>query len=342
LPIDPHSVAGDYTMIVLAREVGRLKSAVSIAALISDTVPLQRNGKHLMGLCPFHDERTPSFNVYTDHYHCFGCGRHGDVIDWLVATRQMTFPEAVRHLTDGARPDRTHHRPLRPPSAQQLARSRTADIFLRCWNEGVDPAGTPVQTYLRSRGGLMVPQGAPIRFHPRCQRGARDLPGGPEYRPAMLALMTDPITGRPVGLHRTYLLPDGSGKAPVVIRGDRMLKPKMIIGTWGVVRLVPDDDVGRALGIAEGIENALTAMQLIGWGPTWAAGSQDGIKNLPVMPFIEAVTIFADADDSGVGLTAARNCADRWGAAGREARIYIPQEGEDWNDAAQRLPHGPV
>jgi putative DNA primase/helicase len=163
------------------------------------------------------------------------------------------------------------------------------------------------------------------------------LPGGPEYWPAMLALMTEPITGQPIGLHRTYLLPDGSAKAPITMRGNALLKPKMILGTWGVVRLASDEDIGRALGIAEGIENTLAAMQLIGWGPTWAVGTQDSIKKLPMLPWIEAVTIFADADDSGVGLTAARCCAERWRAAGREATIHVPPEGQDWNDAAHRL-----
>jgi hypothetical protein len=158
----------------------------------------------------------------------------------------------------------------------------------------------------------------------------------------MLALMTDPITGEPVGLHRTYLLPDGSAKAPVTTRGNVVLKPKMIMGTWGVVRLAPDAEVGRALAIAEGIENALTAMQVIGWGPAWAVGTQDSIRKMPVLPWIEALTIFADADDSGVGLTAARACAERWREADREARIYIPPEGQDWNDATQGLLHETV
>ena len=70
----------------------------------------------------------------------------------------------------------------------------------------------------------------------------------------MLALMTDPLTGQPVGVHRTFLLPDGSAKAPVITRGDTVLESKTILGTWGVIRLTPDDEVSRALGIAEGIE----------------------------------------------------------------------------------------
>ena len=317
-------------------DLERLKESVSIAALIGETLELQRDGKRHQALCPFHSERTPSFYVFENGYHCFGCGERGDVFDWLLKTRRMTFKAAMAYLSGDERQDR----PTRLPQVAKPAQPRhsaTPDTFLRLWREGVDPGGTVVETYLRSRGGLWVPENASIRFHPRCQRGPRDLDGGPEYWPAMLALMTDPITAQPVGLHRTYLQPDGSGKAPITVRGPKTLKAKMILGTWGVVRLAPDEEIGRAVGIAEGIENALTAMQAIGWGPTWAAGTADGIKNLPILPGIEAVTIFADADDSGVGLAAARACATRWQAAGREALIHVPPEGQEWNDAARRM-----
>jgi hypothetical protein len=111
----------------------------------------------------------------------------------------------------------------------------------------------------------------------------------------------------------------------------------MILGTWGVVRLAPDDEVGRAIGISEGIENALTASQVIGWGPVWAAGTQDCIAKFTVLPWAEALTIFADADDAGVGLEAAKHCADRWTATGRETLIHVPPPGEDWNDTVRRI-----
>jgi hypothetical protein len=152
----------------------------------------------------------------------------------------------------------------------------------------------------------------------------------------MLALLTDPETGNAVGLHRTYLTPDGT-KAPVAQRGGVTLKSKMILGTWGVVRLTPDEEVGRALGISEGIENALTASQIIGWGPVWAVGTRNQIARFPILHGIEALTIFADADDSGVGMEAAHACASRWVASGREALIHAPPPGTDWNDAMRAL-----
>jgi hypothetical protein len=312
-------------------EAQRLKASVSIVAVIGETLRLKRDGHHFTASCPFHNERTPSFYVYSDHYHCFGCRAHGDVFDWLMKTRRMTFPEAGNYL-GGPRQVMRGAPPVRPAPTSTKA-SATADAFMRCWSQGIDPAGTVVEVYLRARGGLTVPDGAPIRFHPRCQRGPSDLPGGPEFWPAMLALMTDPVSSEPVGLHRTYLRPDGSGKAPVAARGNKTLKAKMILGTWGVMRLAPDDQIGRAIGIAEGIENALTASQIIGWGPVWAAGTLGCIKSLPVLPGIETLHIFPDADDCGVGLEAARACGKRWLVAGREVLIHVPPTGKDWNDA---------
>ena len=147
----------------------------------------------------------------------------------------------------------------------------------------------------------------------------------------MLALMTDARTGEPCGVHRTFLRPDGSGKADVT-------PAKMMLGGAGVIRLDLDDEVTLGLGVAEGIETALGVMQRIGWRPVWAAASAGGIAKFPVLPGIEALTIFADADDkSGVGLRAAEECADRWRAAGHNSRIAAPPSGTDWLDAARRI-----
>jgi putative DNA primase/helicase len=98
-----------------------------------------------------------------------------------------------------------------------------------------------------------------------------------------------------------------------------------------VVRLMPDEEVTGGLGIAEGIETALSVMQGFGWRPVWAATSAGMIRSLPVLPGIEALTIFADAD--GAGMAAATACAARWKDAGAEARIVAAPAGQDFNDA---------
>ena len=69
---------------------------------------LRRAGTSWKGLCPFHGEKTPSFNVHGDkgYFKCFGCGVGGDVIKFVELYDKVAFPEAVRSLAGAVRPDR--------------------------------------------------------------------------------------------------------------------------------------------------------------------------------------------------------------------------------------------
>ncbi len=75
-----------------------LRARVGTIDAIGKRVRLQRRGRDLLGLCPFHKEKTPSFHVYDDHFHCFGCGAHGSVFDFVMQTEGLSFPEAVERL----------------------------------------------------------------------------------------------------------------------------------------------------------------------------------------------------------------------------------------------------
>lgn len=77
-----------------------IRERVDIAALIGGYVELRKSGPNYSGLCPFHEEKTPSFTVSETKgfYHCFGCGAHGDVIGFLMEYRGIGFPVAVREL----------------------------------------------------------------------------------------------------------------------------------------------------------------------------------------------------------------------------------------------------
>lgn len=81
-----------------------LKSKVNIVDVISQYVALSKNGKNYSGLCPFHGEKTPSFNVNAEKgfYHCFGCGKSGDVIEFLKEYKQIGFKDAVVELASFA------------------------------------------------------------------------------------------------------------------------------------------------------------------------------------------------------------------------------------------------
>ena len=80
--------------------VDDLKAQADIVQVVQDSVPLKKAGSSYKGLCPFHSEKTPSFNVNRDKgfFHCFGCGTGGDVIKFVELQEKLSFPEAVHHL----------------------------------------------------------------------------------------------------------------------------------------------------------------------------------------------------------------------------------------------------
>mgnify|MGYP001455932178 FL=1 len=75
-----------------------LRARTPLPQLIGRKARLIRNGRRWKGCCPFHNEKTPSFYVYDDHFHCFGCGAHGDAISFLMRAEGASFPEAVERL----------------------------------------------------------------------------------------------------------------------------------------------------------------------------------------------------------------------------------------------------
>lgn len=81
-----------------------LRARVPISGVVGRRVKLLRRGREHTGLCPFHNEKTPSFTVSDDKgfYHCFGCGAHGDVISFVKETEGLSFPEAVERLAGEA------------------------------------------------------------------------------------------------------------------------------------------------------------------------------------------------------------------------------------------------
>ena len=308
-------------------EVAEAKSAASLQRIVGETVRLIRDGRRWVGLCPIHSERTPSLTIFADgHFHCYGCGAHGDVVTWLMRVRGFSFCDALAYL--GATP--TEGRPQQPTYVATPSASPTRDAAIRCWTEAIPARGTIVEAYLATRG-LCLPDDPPIRFHPECQRGPRDARGTATFAPAMICLLVDPVTAKPTGVHRTYLTPTDA-KAPAIHRDGRVIPSKSILGNWGCIRLAPPNETRRTLGIAEGLENALSAHALgWDWGPVWAAGSAANIANFPIIPWVATLNIFADSDP--VGVKAAQACETRWLAAGKYVDVHTPNHpGVDWND----------
>lgn len=80
--------------------LNELRARCDIESIISQYVVLKKQGRRLMGLCPFHSEKTPSFNVSTDKqlFHCFGCGAGGDVVTFIMRAENLSYPEAIAFL----------------------------------------------------------------------------------------------------------------------------------------------------------------------------------------------------------------------------------------------------
>jgi putative DNA primase/helicase len=187
----------------------------------------------------------------------------------------------------------------------RIARAR------QIWDRARDARGSLAERYLASRG-LILPDTPVLRYAASCQHPSA------VSLPAMVARV-DSLDGQLIGVHRTYLTRDHR-------RRDRAsLGP---IG-GGAVRLA---QASEQLMVAEGIENALAAMQVCPL-PAWAALSACGIEALLLPAMVRTVIILADNDHNGRGEQAARTAAERWLAEGRRVRIAMPpRPGTDFND----------
>jgi phage/plasmid primase-like uncharacterized protein len=149
----------------------------------------------------------------------------------------------------------------------------------------------------------------------------------------MVSAIVD-VVGKMIGVHRTFLRPDGSGKADV-----EPAKAMLGRASGGAVRLAPP---AETLLIGEGIETCLAAMQATEQ-PAWAALSAGGIEALCLPAGVRQVIILADNDANGRGQRAARAAADRWLAEGRRVRLAMPpQLGTDFNDVLLGRAHARI
>src|SRR4030042_2640130 len=85
-------------------EIDEIKNKVDIIDLIGSFVPLKKAGRNYKGLCPFHSEKTPSFMVSQEKqiWHCFGCGKGGDIFGFLIEKEGISFSEALVQLAERA------------------------------------------------------------------------------------------------------------------------------------------------------------------------------------------------------------------------------------------------
>jgi hypothetical protein len=322
-------------------DIDAIRDRVSVVDLIAKHVSDMKDcggGRHI-ARCPFHDERTPSFAIWPDHFHCYGCGAHGDVIEAAMRLGKLSFLAAVDRLRRDAGIDRAlsaeeqqeierqRRERERKAAATAAAKLRAAKRIIR---ECCPSAGSGVITYLTARG---LPLPRPIKdllFHASLQQWEPD-PRNPKRMesvarwPAMVGVVRDKA-GAVVGAHRTYLDRDCKRKAPI----DR---PKRMLGdcAGGAVRLGPP---ATKMGACEGIETGTALLEQ--WGiPVWAGLNTSGLgaMELPDMPMGREPIIGADNDRNGAGENAARKAMARWIGESRRPQLVMPDAIDtDWAD----------
>ncbi|AHI63737.1 toprim domain-containing protein [Burkholderia thailandensis] len=184
--------------------------------------------------------------------------------------------------------------------------NRLSDYGHDLWNACRAVSGEAL-AYLDARHCRIPPADGDLRWHPSLKH-----PTG-YVGPALVACITDAVTGEPLSLHRTWIRADGR-KADVdpprlLLTGHRK--------QGGVIRLWPDDAVSTGLGVAEGVETALS----LAWGyaPVWALIDAGNLAAFPHLFGVESLVIGADNDPAGV--TAGHACAERWALADREVTL---------------------
>ena len=136
--------------------IDELRSRLSLSDLVGRRVKLVPKGGRLAGLCPFHNEKTPSFYVNDSEgfYHCFGCGANGDMISWLRETDGLEFIEAVRQLSDMAGlPMPADDRTFGEAAQQRKAAVDACEAAAAFYSTRLTrPDGAAASRYLASRG----------------------------------------------------------------------------------------------------------------------------------------------------------------------------------------------
>lgn len=132
-----------------------IKRKLTLSEVIGKIVQLRRKGHEYHGLCPFHQEKTPSFTVNNqkEFYHCFGCGQHGSVFDFLMHQNHLTFSEAIAHAAEMAGVS------LPTPSSAVVEENQTKKILLEILESACDffekrlssPEGLEAYQYLTQK-----------------------------------------------------------------------------------------------------------------------------------------------------------------------------------------------
>jgi putative DNA primase/helicase len=280
------------------------------AESVASALGAYRSGRDWMARCPAHADHTPSLAL--------SVGGSGKILVYCHAgCSQASVIAALRERGlwgDIGKPKATAGGFV--AGSPKRDKAHLTDFALRVWHAATHASGSLAEAYLQARG-LHLTSSETLRFHP----GLRHPCGS--VLPAMIALVARGNDHQAVGIHRTFLKPDGRGKAAVEPQ-------RMMLGPCrgGAVQLASVSH-GDTLLVGEGIETTLAAMQAKGH-PGWAALSAPGLRALDLPPRVRQVIVLADGDDAGEA--AALAAGQRWANEGRQVGIARAPRDLDFND----------
>lgn len=254
--------------------------------------------------CPVHDDKSPSLSIRDGDkaplLKCFsGCDAR-TIVD--VLKRRRLWPDSNKQRLEIG---------IHTSSPQAFA-DRNRECAIKIWGESIPLERSSGAKYLAARG-ITVRAPLSLRLH----RGLKHAPTGLIF-PALVAAIQAP-NGSIVAVQRTFLITDYTRKANVS-------EPRMTLGAMGAgaVRLAPG---GGTLGIAEGIETGLSAMQMFGL-PVWCSLGAERLGKIVLPSIVNRVVIFGDI---GAEIQV-RKASAVYTDQGREVEVQYPEIGKDFND----------
>ncbi len=339
--------------------IDQIREASDVAQVIGEYVRLKKRGRNFLGLCPFHQEKTPSFSVSPDKqiFHCFGCGKGGNIFTFLMEHEKMSFVEAVQHLAKRAnitiREDAGADRRREKTEKLHYANTVALEYFRKTLKDS--DKSRAVGKYLAERRRL-TPEA--VDYFQLGLAGdswdgllkyaaGRDL-SGDDLVQAGLALLSDKTGNHFDRFRQRLMIPIFNISQKPIAFGGRTLKrgePAKYVNSPETPLYVKGNvlyglnfarDAIRDVGAAIVVEGYFDVISL------WQAGIKNVVASSGtaftaqqarlLARFAEDVYLFFDADSAGQ--TAALRSVDVLYDAGLEVRIVVPPPGEDPDSVA--------
>lgn len=310
------------------RLIDEAKARHNLSDIIGRRTKLKRRGaRELVGLCPIHTEKSPSFEVNDTKgaYYCQGCGASGDHMTFLTKVDGLTFRQAFEALTGDTFPvvSEAERAQRKREAAEETA--KRIRMGRRVWTASLPAIGTLAEVYLRSRG-ITMPLPDTVRFarldYYDQSTGAVIAPNVPV---AVCALQD--ASDKVVGVQRIYLSDDGTGKLAVP-------KPKMSLGIIvGSAFRARGHEMSGASGVivCEGPEDGLTLAQELDGDPVLVACGTSLMPRLELPPSIRQVVLAGD--NNAAGRAAVSDATGVFVERGLTVTPIYPKSGfKDWND----------